>query len=203
MTQETVDKEKNWKILNSVQVPPLRNFREFFADMSRFEIPPFCDLAKWNNRMLSNLLYYQTNYFAFMSLVILFCASIQLRDVLIGLVAIISVAAVLIFSLSSDPTFVQVKNDDGRNRNFFQTRHDHTFITLGAMLLSFYFFVYAIVPVVTVLFTFSLPLLLVLVHASTRLRGFKVKFNHQFERIGLKHTVMACLLERCGIELKI
>ncbi|EJW81484.1 PRA1 family protein [Wuchereria bancrofti] len=190
MTQETVGKEKNWKILNAVQVPPLRNFREFFGDRSKFEIPPFCDLAKWNNRMLSNLLYYQTNYFAFMSLIILICASIHLRDVLIGFVAIISVAAVLIFSLSSDPTFVQA-------------RHDHTFITLGAMLLSFYFFVYAIVPVVTVLFTFSLPLLLVLVHASIRLRGFKVKFNHQFERIGLKHTVMACLLERCGIELKI
>ncbi|CAG9530188.1 unnamed protein product [Cercopithifilaria johnstoni] len=190
MTQETIGKEENWKLINSVQIPPLRNFREFFYDRSRFEIPPFRDLAKWNNRMLSNLLYYQTNYFAFMLLIILICASVQLRDVFIGLVAIISVATVLVFSLSSNPTFVQA-------------RHDYTFITLGAILLSFYFFVYAIVPVVTVLFTFSLPLLLVLVHASTRLRSLKVKINHQLERAGLKHTAMACLLERSGIELKI
>lgn len=72
------------------------------------QIPPFRDLAKWNNRMLSNLLYYQTNYFAFMLLIILICASVQLRDIFIGLVAIISVVTVLIFSLSSNPTFVQV-----------------------------------------------------------------------------------------------
>uniref|UniRef100_A0A0R3S5G3 PRA1 family protein n=1 Tax=Elaeophora elaphi TaxID=1147741 RepID=A0A0R3S5G3_9BILA len=187
MTQEASGREENWKLINSVQVPPLRNFSEFFCDKSRFEIPPFRDLAKWNNRMLSNLLYYQTNYFTFMSLIVLICASLQLRDVFIGLVAIISVTTVLIFSFSSNPTFA---------------RHDHTFITLGAMLLSFYFFVYAIVPVVTVLFTLSLPLLLVLVHASTRLRSLKVKINHQLERVGLKHTAMACLLERCGIELK-
>ncbi|OZC07420.1 PRA1 family protein [Onchocerca flexuosa] len=190
MIQESTGKDENWKIMNSVQVPPLRSFREFFCDKSRFEIPPFRDLPKWNNRMLSNLLYYQTNYFAFMSLIILICASVQLRDVFIGLVAIMCVAAVLIFSLSSNSTFVQA-------------RRDHTFITLGAMLLSFYFFVYAIVPVVTVLFTLSLPLLLVLVHASTRLRSLKVKINHQLERVGLKNTVMAYLLERCGIELKI
>uniref|UniRef100_A0A915PL49 PRA1 family protein n=1 Tax=Setaria digitata TaxID=48799 RepID=A0A915PL49_9BILA len=187
MTQ--VIRDENWKIINSVQVPPLRNVREFICDRSRFEIPPFRDLQKWNNRMLSNLLYYQTNYFAFMSIIVLICASVQLRDVFIGLAAIICMAAVLIFSLSSIPTFVQA-------------RHEHTFITLGAMLLSFYFFVYAIVPVVTVLFTFSLPLLLVLIHASTRLRSLKVKINHQLERVGLRNTAMAFLLERCGIELK-
>lgn len=72
------------------------------------QIPPFRDLAKWNNRMLSNLLYYQTNYFAFMLIIILICASVQLRDVFIGLGAIICVATGLIFSVSSNPTFVQV-----------------------------------------------------------------------------------------------
>ncbi|VDK78918.1 unnamed protein product [Litomosoides sigmodontis] len=189
MMQEISGKDENWKLLNSVQVPPVRSFREFFCDKSRFEIPPFRDLAKWNKRILSNLLYYQTNYFIFLSLTILICASVQLLDVFIGMAAIISVASVLIFSLSSNPDFVQA-------------RHDHTFITLGAMLLSFYFFAYAIVQVVTVLLTFSLPLLLVLVHASTRLRSLKVKINHQLERVGLKHTAMAYLLERSGIDLK-
>lgn len=58
--------------------------------------------------MLSNLLYYQTNYFAFMLIIILICASVQLRDVFIGLGAIICVATGLIFSVSSNPTFVQV-----------------------------------------------------------------------------------------------
>lgn len=38
MTQETIGKEENWKLINSVQMPPLRNFREFFCDRSRFEV---------------------------------------------------------------------------------------------------------------------------------------------------------------------
>lgn len=38
MTQETTGKEENWKLINAVQVPPLRNFREFFCDRSRFEV---------------------------------------------------------------------------------------------------------------------------------------------------------------------
>lgn len=38
MTQESTGKNENWKIMNSVQVPPLRSIREFFCDKLRFEV---------------------------------------------------------------------------------------------------------------------------------------------------------------------
>lgn len=75
----------------------------------KLQAPPFFDWEKWNDRLLTNLLYYQTNYFAFMLVIILVNASVQLRNVLIGLFAISVLAAALIFSLSSNPTVVQVR----------------------------------------------------------------------------------------------
>nr|CAI5823983.1 unnamed protein product [Callosobruchus analis] len=45
------------------QIPPLRSLDEFLLDAARFQIPNFRDVEKWANRVTSNLLYYQTNYF--------------------------------------------------------------------------------------------------------------------------------------------
>lgn len=47
-----------------MELAPLRPWDDFFPGPDRFAKPDFADLAKWNNRVISNLLYYQTNYFA-------------------------------------------------------------------------------------------------------------------------------------------
>lgn len=41
---------------------PLRAWDDFFPGSDRFARPDFRDISKWNNRVVSNLLYYQTNY---------------------------------------------------------------------------------------------------------------------------------------------
>uniref|UniRef100_A0A7N5PAH0 PRA1 family protein n=1 Tax=Ailuropoda melanoleuca TaxID=9646 RepID=A0A7N5PAH0_AILME len=45
-----------------VQVAPLRAWDDFIPGHDRFAVPDFKDISKWNNRVVSNLLYYQTNY---------------------------------------------------------------------------------------------------------------------------------------------
>lgn len=47
----------------NIEVAPLRSLDDFFLESARFQIPTFGDLEKWNNRVVQNLLYYQTNYF--------------------------------------------------------------------------------------------------------------------------------------------
>ncbi|KAG8007297.1 PRA1 family protein 3 [Nibea albiflora] len=47
-----------------VELTPLRPWDDFFPGSERFAKPDGKDLAKWNNRVVSNLLYYQTNYLA-------------------------------------------------------------------------------------------------------------------------------------------
>lgn len=54
-----------------MELAPLRPWDDFFPGADRFAKPEFGDLAKWNNRVISNLLYYQTNYFAVVLVVFL------------------------------------------------------------------------------------------------------------------------------------
>lgn len=46
-----------------VEISPLRSLDDFLLVSARFQIPNFKDFEKWGNRVISNLLYYQTNYF--------------------------------------------------------------------------------------------------------------------------------------------
>lgn len=45
-----------------VELTPLRAWDDFFPGWERFAKPDTQDLARWNNRIANNLLYYQTNY---------------------------------------------------------------------------------------------------------------------------------------------
>lgn len=47
-----------------MELAPFRPWDDFFPGTDRFAKPEFGDLTKWNNRVISNLMYYQTNYFA-------------------------------------------------------------------------------------------------------------------------------------------
>lgn len=46
-----------------VQPPPLRTLDDFLLSSARFAVPDVRDLDRWNNRIINNLLYYQSNYF--------------------------------------------------------------------------------------------------------------------------------------------
>lgn len=49
-------------VVMEVQLAPVRAWDDFFPGSDRFARPDFKDISKWNNRVVSNLLYYQTNY---------------------------------------------------------------------------------------------------------------------------------------------
>lgn len=53
----------NKKQDSGFEVAPLRSLDDFLLEAARFQIPNVNDLEKWGNRVTSNLLYYQTNYF--------------------------------------------------------------------------------------------------------------------------------------------
>ena len=45
-----------------LQLAPLRPIDDFILGSARFQLPNFSDWEKWGNRVVKNLLYYQTNY---------------------------------------------------------------------------------------------------------------------------------------------
>lgn len=46
-----------------MKLAPIRSFNDFLLDSKKYTPPAFNDLKRLNNRVTSNLLYYQTNYF--------------------------------------------------------------------------------------------------------------------------------------------
>lgn len=48
---------------NEIELSPLRSLDDFLLSSARFQLPNYRDLEKWGNRVVQNLLYYQTNYF--------------------------------------------------------------------------------------------------------------------------------------------
>lgn len=60
-----------------VQVAPLRSWEDFFPGSDRFGRPDFKDISKWNNRVVNNLLYYQTNYLMVAAAVVAIVGSVR------------------------------------------------------------------------------------------------------------------------------
>jgi len=61
--------DKTKLVSNDLELPPLRSLDDFLLESARFQLPNLKDLEKWGNRVVNNLLYYQTNYL-FTSIVI-------------------------------------------------------------------------------------------------------------------------------------
>lgn len=48
----------------NLRAAPIRSLNDFLLDAT-WNVPNFSDLPRLNNRLVSNLTYYQTNYFIF------------------------------------------------------------------------------------------------------------------------------------------
>ena len=48
--------------MSKVDIAPFQSLDEFILDTSRFGLPNYGDPEKWANRIINNLLYFQTNY---------------------------------------------------------------------------------------------------------------------------------------------
>uniref|UniRef100_A0A3B3YD64 PRA1 family protein n=1 Tax=Poecilia mexicana TaxID=48701 RepID=A0A3B3YD64_9TELE len=82
-------------------------------------------------------------------------------------------------------------------------RRNHPLLAVLAILLASYLFISVLGGVAVFLFGIASPVLMVLVHASMRLRNLKNKLENKLESIGLKRTPMGLLLEALGQDEKV
>ncbi|XP_015259847.1 PREDICTED: PRA1 family protein 2-like [Cyprinodon variegatus] len=171
----------------SVQPPPLRSLDDFLLSSARFAVPDVRELERWNNRVINNLLYYQSNYFLCALGFLLVVGYFQPLQLFVGM----TVVTVLFLG------FVWAAENKAPIRRF---RRNHPLVTVLAILLASYVFVSLLGGVAVFLFGIAFPVLMVLVHASMRLRNLKNKLENKLESIGLKRTPMGLLLEALGQE---
>ncbi|KAK3103359.1 hypothetical protein FSP39_018700 [Pinctada imbricata] len=170
-----------------VQVAPLRSLGDFLLESARFQVPNFHDQEKWANRVLNNLLYYQTNYF--LTAIVLF--------LLIGIVHPVKMVCGFAAISIAFGVFVYCTNSQWSARRF---KRNHPLVSVMVILATGYLVVYLIGAVIVFMFGIAFPLLLIIVHASLRLRSIKNKITNRLEHVGLKRTPMGIILEGLGQE---
>nr|XP_048689012.1 PRA1 family protein 2 [Caretta caretta] len=173
--------------MSEVRPPPLRALGDFLLGPARLAAPDPRAPQRWRNRVLNNLLYYQSNYGLGLGLALLLGGYFRPLHTLLS-----GSAVTLVFV-----AFVWAAENKAPIRRF---RSSYPGASLLAVLGE------RLRPGVPVGGppTFSLspppPLAVILIHASFRLRNLKNKIENKIESIGLKRTPMGLLLEAMGQE---
>lgn len=155
--------------VQKLELPPLRTLDDFVLGSARFQLPNLKDYDKWGNRVVKNLLYYQTNYFLmFLSI---YCLMIIFNPVKIicGLLVQAMVIAIILHFFSGKQRLGGVKL---RNLN---TNPNQKWYFLAGSLLVGYLLLHWFDAILLSSFTLLLPFSLTFIHASLRLRNLKNK----------------------------
>ncbi|CRK88207.1 CLUMA_CG001988, isoform A [Clunio marinus] len=174
--------------MNNFQFAPLRSLDDFILESARFQIPTFSDFEKWGNRVVKNLLYYQTNYFILSAIELIIIGLIQPMKIVLGAVAIAAVfyAVLMIYGPNKSASTQQLQSVN-------------KYAVLGLLLGIAYIFLYMFDAVLLVAFAVLLPISSIFIHSSLRLRNLKNKLTTTVETIGIKHSPMGQLLEALGL----
>jgi len=174
--------------MDGVEIAPFRSFDEFLLSQSRFQIPDFNNPEKWSNRIVNNLLYYQTNYILSAVLIFLLITFLNPGDMILGIIIMASIFGLLYYlSFNQAP----VKN----------MKKNHPMVVMVTTFCLGYFLIYSIGCVIAFLLGVMMPIVFIVVHASLRLRNMKNKVTSVAETLGVsKKTPMAVFLDEWGIE---
>ncbi|XP_077385843.1 PRA1 family protein 3-like [Festucalex cinctus] len=169
----------------NVELPPLRPWGDFFPGRVRFAKPDRKDMVKLNNRVVSNLLYYQTNYLV-VTIGVFFIVGLTHPLGMFTAVAVVS--GVFLCSVWA--------GDDGSIIGNFKRQNPVSFVivvlVVSGVLISFLRSVMVFMTAIT------LPITLILAHSSCRLRNMKNKLENKIEFAGLKRSPMGIILECLG-----
>ncbi|KAM9786240.1 PRA1 family protein 3-like [Neosynchiropus ocellatus] len=165
-----------------MELAPLRPWDDFYPGTERFSKPEFGDLVKWNDRVISNLMYYQTNYFALALVVFLIVGFLNPFGMFLGGGV---VTLVFMGSVWAGENKATIKNFKRKNPTLF----------VVAVMVTSYFLLSLFGGVLVFIFGITFPLLLILIHASLRLRNMKNKLENKMEGVGLKKTPMGVIMD--------
>ncbi|KAJ8980583.1 hypothetical protein NQ317_018710 [Molorchus minor] len=172
------------------EIAPLRPLDDFLLEAARFQIPNVKDLEKWGNRVTSNLLYYQTNYFLLALLIFVIVGVIHPTKMALGFVT-----TAVIFMI-----FIYITNEKAVAAQF---KKNHPIASIFIIFAGVYFVAYMLQSLLVFLLGIMLPLAVIFVHASLRLRNIKNKIVNRVENLGIKRTPMGIFLEEMGLENEI
>lgn len=171
---------------DQMQFAPFRPMNDIVGQAENYSVPDFKDLARVNNRITNNLLYYQTNYFLLFLALFLLMGIIHPVEFAAGLFAFVTLFGGVLFLTKNNPQIERIKRDK-------------PFLSLGVILILSAFLFNLFGSLLMFLFAICMPILLIFLHASMRLRNIKNKTVNKCEMIGITRTPMGFLLEQLDL----
>lgn len=176
------DAKEGWEL------PPLRGLNDFLLEPSRFQLPNFRDLEKWGNRVVNNLIYYQTNYLYLWIAITLVVVSVHPMK---GITGISTLGAIWIYCM-------YLFNEREQLLKFKRAYPQVGVIITIALII---YILFTINSVLFILFGVLLSFCVTFVHASLRLRNLKNKLANKIEGMGLvERTPMGLILNYFGMK---
>nr|AAM11031.1 GH05842p [Drosophila melanogaster] len=168
----------------NLQLPPLRTLDDFILGSARFQLPNLKDFEKWGNRVVKNLLYYQTNYFLLFITIYVLMIFFNPSKIITGLLVQALIIGVIwqFFSGKSKKNFIASRLTGGNANAAEQNAQQKWYILAGA-LLGGYLLLHLLSAVLLTIFTVLLPISLTFIHASLRLRNIKNKLTNSIESL--------------------
>lgn len=174
--------------MDTLQVAPLRNLDDFLLASSRFQVPDTSNLEKLAKRIVSNLLYYQTNYLLSAAIILTVVLYRHPQEMALGILTV-----GVLFGISY---YLQKQKHEVK-----QFKEQHPAIVFCLIVLLSYYLIYKLGSIVVFLFGVTLPICFIIIHASLRLRNMKNKLVNATEALGMaKTTPMGLILNEAGIE---
>jgi len=159
---------------------PLRKLDDFLLAEARFQLPQFNDFEKWGNRVVKNLLYYQTNYFVMAAAVFTLVGLFHPGKICVG----IGLAFGALYGVTKF-----IGPQPGSN----------IYVVIGSVAGISYLVLYLFDALLIVAFAILLPMSLIFVHSSLRLRNISNKLTNMVEVAGIKSSPMGKFLEQLGL----
>jgi len=172
------------KSSSSFEFAPLRTLNDFILSGARFQLPNLKRFEKWNYRIEQNLTYYQSNYFLLFLLIFIFYWNFHPLEVIIG--------------MASAGICYGIQQIDVNRHSFV--------LWVFSKCLGGYIFVKSIRSILVLGFGLLLPIIMIYIHATLRMRNFQNKLSNQAEMAGLVKTPMGIFLRtlknKCDIWVK-
>ncbi|TNN17929.1 PRA1 family protein isoform 2 [Schistosoma japonicum] len=164
---------------------PLRSFSDFLGPGARFSVPRE---SKWNERVISNLIYYQSNYFLLGLVIVILLSALNPVLVLTGLLVICLPLAILLF------LDIQTLNTINQPKILVPAC-----VVISVLLIRF------ISGIILLFCILLVPVLSIFLHALCRQRNLKNKVCKLVEsvRVGEQKTLMGYILEVFGVDVRL
>ncbi|KAL9971551.1 hypothetical protein ACROYT_G017726 [Oculina patagonica] len=166
----------------AVEMAPLRSLQDFVTD-AQFTAPTLQDRDRMENRMINNLIYYQTNYFLSAVVIFIVVGTLYPKDLIIGAVTLVCMFVLFGIAQSREPRIAKLKGQ-------------YPYLVPVAVVALAVLIIYALGSILVFIWGVTVPLAVILLHAATRKRNIKNKFANAVEVFKEDVTPMTIILSK-------